>query len=37
MALTDTFVRQVKPIGGAREYQDDDGMYLLVKLAGKYW
>jgi len=37
MALTDTFVRQVKPTAGARKYQDGDGMYLLVKVAGKYW
>ncbi|MQA23636.1 tyrosine-type recombinase/integrase [Rugamonas rivuli] len=38
MALTDTFVRQVKPIAsGTKKYQDGDGMYLLVKLAGKYW
>ncbi|MEV4783409.1 tyrosine-type recombinase/integrase [Burkholderia sp. LMU1-1-1.1] len=38
MALTDTFVRQVKPIGNSnKKYQDGDGMYLLVKSAGKYW
>lgn len=39
MALTDTFVRQVKhtgkPAGDA--YADGGGMYLLVKAAGKYW
>lgn len=38
MALTDTFVRQVKPgkaAGG--KYADGGGMYLLVKEAGKYW
>ena len=39
MALTDTFVRQVKPTGGAAggKYRDGDGMYLYVKDAGKYW
>ena len=38
MALTDTFVRQVKPVGEtSKKYQDGDGMYLLVKPAGKYW
>jgi len=38
MALTDTFVRQVKPAGeSSKKYQDGDGMYLLVKPAGKYW
>jgi hypothetical protein len=38
MALTDTFVRQVKPkASGIQKYQDGDGMYLLVKSAGKYW
>lgn len=39
MALTDTFVRQVKhsgkPVGD--KYTDGQGMYLLVKAAGKYW
>ena len=39
MALTDTFVRQVKatakPIGD--KYADGRGMYLLVKAPGKYW
>ncbi|MBO9649699.1 MAG: integrase arm-type DNA-binding domain-containing protein [Variovorax sp.] len=39
MALTDTFVRQVKPTGKAAgdKYADGAGMYLLVKAAGKYW
>ncbi|RSZ31749.1 DUF4102 domain-containing protein [Variovorax beijingensis] len=39
MALTDTFVRQVKPTGKANgdKYADGAGMYLLVKTAGKYW
>lgn len=38
MALTDTFVSQVKPNAiGIKKYQDGDGMYLLVKPAGKYW
>lgn len=38
MALTDTFVRQIKPVGEtSKKYQDGDGMYLLVKPAGKYW
>lgn len=39
MALTDTFIRQVKatakPIGD--KYADGGGMYLLVKAPGKYW
>lgn len=39
MALTDTFVRQVKFTGrGAGDkYADGGGMYLLVKEAGRYW
>lgn len=38
MALTDTFVRQVKPsLDSIKKYHDGDGMYLLVKPAGKYW
>ncbi len=39
MALTDTFVRQVKPTGNATgdKYADGGGMYLLVRLGGKYW
>ncbi len=39
MALTDTFVRQVKPtakVVGVK-YTDGGGMYLLVKPGGKYW
>lgn len=39
MALTDTFVRQVKHSGkpAGDKYTDGGGMYLLVKAAGKYW
>ncbi|CAM3757786.1 Arm DNA-binding domain-containing protein [Polaromonas hydrogenivorans] len=39
MALTDTFVRQVKHTGKATgdKHTDGAGMYLLVKAAGKYW
>ena len=39
MALTDTFVRQVKSTEKAigDKYADGGGMYLLVKAAGKYW
>ena len=39
MALTDTFVRQVKPTGKPTgdKFTDGDAMYLLVKPAGKYW
>lgn len=39
MALTDTFVKQVKPTPKAAgdKYTDGGGMYLLVKEAGKYW
>lgn len=39
MALTDTFVRQVKHSGSATgdKYADGQGLYLLVKAAGKYW
>lgn len=39
MALTDTFVRQVKHTGkpAGDKHTDGDGMYLLVKTAGKYW
>ena len=39
MALTDTFIKQVKHTGkptGDR-YADGGNMYLLVKAAGKYW
>ncbi len=39
MALTDTFVKQVKwsgkPTGD--KHTDGDGMYLLVKQGGRYW
>lgn len=39
MALTDTFVKQVKHKGAAigERYADGGGMYLRVKAAGKYW
>lgn len=39
MALTDTFIRQVKPSGkpAGDKHTDGDGMYLLVKPSGKYW
>lgn len=39
MALTDTFVRQVKHTGKAAgdKHTDGGGMYLLVKAAGRYW
>ncbi len=39
MALTDTFVRQVKHKGAeiGERYADGGGMYLRVKGAGKYW
>lgn len=38
MALTDTFVRSVKPGRLAGEkHTDGAGMYLLVKETGKYW
>lgn len=38
MPLTDTFVKQVKPVKPAGDkYADSGGMYLLVKQAGKYW
>lgn len=39
MALTDTFVRQVKHTGKAAgdKHADGAGMYLLVKAPGKYW
>ncbi|KQW96583.1 integrase [Massilia sp. Root418] len=38
MALTDTFVRTVKPgrLSGEK-HTDGAGMYLLVKETGKYW
>jgi integrase len=39
MALTDTFVKQVKHSGkpAGDRYADGGNMYLLVKAAGKYW
>jgi len=39
MALTDTFVKQVKHKGSVigERYADGGGMYLRVKAAGKYW
>lgn len=39
MALTDTFVKQVKDTGkpAGTKYTDGGGMYLLVKASGKYW
>lgn len=39
MALTDTFVKQVKHKGAAagERYADGGGLYLRVKAAGKYW
>lgn len=39
MALTDTFVRQVKHKGSAagEKHADGGGLYLLVKSVGKYW
>ena len=38
MALTDTFVRQVKPEKpNGDKHSDGDGMYLLVLGSGKYW
>ena len=39
MALTDTFIKQVKHTGKATgdKHTDGGGMYLLVKAAGKYW
>lgn len=39
MALTDTFVRQVKYTGSKAgdKHTDGEGMHLLVNKAGKYW
>lgn len=39
MALTDTFIKQVKHTGkpAGDRYADSGNMYLLVKAAGKYW
>ena len=39
MALTDTFVKQVKHKGSdaGDKHHDGGGMYLLVRVGGKYW
>jgi integrase len=39
MALTDTFVKNVKPNGTVvgKKHTDGQGLYLHVKEAGKYW
>ena len=39
MALTDTYFKNLKPTAkpAGDKYADADGMYLLVKMAGKYW
>lgn len=39
MALTDTFIKQVKHTGATAgdKHTDGGGMHLLVKAAGKYW
>ena len=39
MALTDTFIRQVKHSGkpGGEKHTDGQALYLLVKATGKYW
>lgn len=39
MALTDTFVKNIKPNGAAvgEKHSDGQGLYLHVKEAGKYW
>ena len=39
MALTDTFVKNIKPKGGGagEKYADGGNMYLLVSSTGKYW
>ncbi|MHB1199175.1 MAG: tyrosine-type recombinase/integrase [Polaromonas sp.] len=39
MALTDTFVKNVKPTGAPAgdKHTDGGGMYLLVNAGGKYW
>ncbi len=39
MALTDTFVKNVKPTAATAgdKHTDGQGLYLHVKLAGKYW
>lgn len=39
VALTDTFVKTIKPTGAAAgdKHSDGQGLYLHVKEAGKYW
>ena len=39
MALTDTFVKNVKHTGSPAgdKHTDGMGLYLLVKTSGKYW
>lgn len=39
MALTDTFVRQVKHSGAPAgdKHSDGQGLYLLINAIGKYW
>ena len=39
MALTDTFVKNAKPSGAPSgdKHADGQGLYLHVKVAGKYW
>ena len=39
MALTDTFLKNVKPTGAPTgdKHTDGQGLYLHVKPAGKYW
>lgn len=39
MALTDTFVKKIKPSGATAgdKHTDGQGLYLHVKQAGKYW
>ena len=39
MALTDTFVKNIKPSGATAgdKHTDGRGMYLLVNAGGKYW
>jgi hypothetical protein len=39
MALTDTFVKNIKPTAAADgdKHTDGQGLYLHVKQAGKYW
>ena len=39
MALTDTFVKNVKPTGALAgdKHTDGGGMYLLINASGRYW